>query len=329
MSLFTAIESSFRTRQLTGALDRALGDWRANHDAFAHFAELDELIACLDDYRDPESAPERDIDEVLAALCTEACRQRAEGGAPESRALEVVEGLQVVHSDEAASLILWLFLPQLWGSQYANPGRALDRDDLEAEMALGLWEAVVKVTATTAGVGPRLVHAARRRARATARDALEYQRRCQSLASIAGRATSSLVGHPLEVVRDALRAGVINRDEARLIAKTRIEGWSLADVAASLGVTTEAALLRRKRAETRLVAWLGDRPVPVRRDANGRERYFEALRQETKDVGVVIGSKPTSIEAWGGRKEVIPSLPPIATPAPLVRQRTGSEGQRK
>lgn len=327
MSLFAAIESSFQTQRLAGKLDRALRHWRGCHDPLARFTDVGDLIACLNSYRDADAVPEPVGDAVLGALCTEA-RRRSNKDSSEISAPQLVDN-EVAHPGEAASLILWLFLPQLWGSQYTNPGRALDQEDLEAEMALGLWEAVVEVTATTTGVGPRLVNAARKRARSAARGTLEYERRRRNLALVAGAAASPPSGYPWQAVSDALRSRVISRIEARLIARTRIQGRSLAEVAASLGLSTEAALLRRKRGETRLLAWLAGKPMPPRRDANGRERHAEALqRREIQDVEVATGLKPQSIVAWGGRKEVMHLFPPVSTSASHSHQEKGNRCQR-
>lgn len=60
--------------------------------------------------------------------------------------------------------------------------------------------------------------------------------------------------HPDWVLVRAVRAGVLDRTEARLIGATRLESSTLAQAAAALGVDAELAADWRRRAESRLAA---------------------------------------------------------------------------
>jgi DNA-directed RNA polymerase specialized sigma24 family protein len=71
-----------------------------------------------------------------------------------------------------------------------------------------------------------------------------------------------LEGHVDLVLADAVERGTIPPLEAEIIIETRLEGRSCAVVAAQLGLSYEALMKRRRRAETRLAADLtGDDPA--------------------------------------------------------------------
>lgn len=57
----------------------------------------------------------------------------------------------------------------------------------------------------------------------------------------------------------AISARAVTREEAALILWTRIDGWSLADVARELGLPYMTTYMRRERAERRLLLFLGYR----------------------------------------------------------------------
>ncbi|MCY9787123.1 sigma-70 family RNA polymerase sigma factor [Nocardiopsis sp. EMB25] len=62
------------------------------------------------------------------------------------------------------------------------------------------------------------------------------------------------VGNPDLLLIAAVRVGVLSAPQAQLIARTRLEKVSLAQVADELGVSYKACAKRRERAEERLVA---------------------------------------------------------------------------
>lgn len=72
--------------------------------------------------------------------------------------------------------------------------------------------------------------------------------------------------HPDVVLARAERVGVITSAEADLIGMTRLDEVTLAEAAQSLGITANAAKIRRQKAEARLVAFLTEAPIPARRD---------------------------------------------------------------
>jgi len=65
------------------------------------------------------------------------------------------------------------------------------------------------------------------------------------------------VGHPDLVLDKAVAAGVIGAADAELIGATRLGDIDLADAANALGITYKACHLRRSRAESKLVEFLG------------------------------------------------------------------------
>jgi DNA-directed RNA polymerase specialized sigma24 family protein len=60
----------------------------------------------------------------------------------------------------------------------------------------------------------------------------------------------------------AVEAGALAEEEAEIIAKSRIDGVSVEDLARSAGVSYNTMKLRRQRAERRLLVFFGHRPVP-------------------------------------------------------------------
>jgi DNA-directed RNA polymerase specialized sigma24 family protein len=76
------------------------------------------------------------------------------------------------------------------------------------------------------------------------------------------------------VLARAVRAGALSREEAVLILQTRIEGVSLASLAADGQVAYEALRKRRRRAERRLLLFLGRPDVRF----GGRDRPLSDAR---------------------------------------------------
>jgi DNA-directed RNA polymerase specialized sigma24 family protein len=62
-----------------------------------------------------------------------------------------------------------------------------------------------------------------------------------------------------EVLNSAVRAGAISGVEAELILRTRIDGLTVVEAAAELGVPYMRVYMRRQRAERRLLLFLGHR----------------------------------------------------------------------
>lgn len=72
------------------------------------------------------------------------------------------------------------------------------------------------------------------------------------------------------LLRGAVEAGAISSEEAELIARTRIDGAALHDLAATAGVAYHTLNVRRIRAERRLLLFLGH-VARTRSAAEGRE----------------------------------------------------------
>lgn len=74
------------------------------------------------------------------------------------------------------------------------------------------------------------------------------------------------LSHPDVVLARAQHAAVITSAEADLIGMTRLDEVSLAEAADCLGISANAAKIRRQKAEVRLVAFLTGQPIPARKD---------------------------------------------------------------
>lgn len=127
------------------------------------------------------------------------------------------------------------------------------RADLESEALVGLLAA-----APAAGgrprVASRLIWAARTQAAKVLTAEVEFARREITVAEPAGE-TSFVPCHPDLALARAERAGIVGRDEARLIGETRIGDVSLHGYADEVGGGYGSVRLRRYRAEQRLVRW--------------------------------------------------------------------------
>ncbi|MFI9559143.1 RNA polymerase sigma factor [Nonomuraea endophytica] len=127
-----------------------------------------------------------------------------------------------------------------------------DPEDIDNEVLARFIEAVRTIDIDAANVRPRLCNEARRAGE-----------RARKLAeSTAGRPLPVTVsvppkppwGHPDFVLFDAVAKGVVSELDAELIGRTRLEERTLADAAAELGLSEEAAKKRRQRAEPVLCA---------------------------------------------------------------------------
>jgi hypothetical protein len=125
-----------------------------------------------------------------------------------------------------------------------------DRDDLESAVAEGFVTALHKVDLGDTSLCARLVTAARKAgAKQLHQDAAVDAAVWSQFAS---RAPRPPWGHPDFVLLDAVAAGVLSMQEARLIGATRLEHVPVADLAAELGLLTNTLVKRRRRAEERV-----------------------------------------------------------------------------
>jgi DNA-directed RNA polymerase specialized sigma24 family protein len=236
MEMVTRIEEEITALRGSGALAATFRRCKEQGEGLRSFADAEALIAFL---RDPEAGPQQRKDAALAALCVQA-----------------MSGDQRV-----ATLLLWLLLPGLLHVRSGLAGRdALEAQDLDAELVIGLWEAATKVVPQSRDVAARLVNGARWRALTAIREAIDWQRRSEPLdwngAELPEREGGAF-GSP-GILTQAVREGVITEDEVELILVFR---QTSRDVGPRLGVTLCTARQRKRRARLRLIEWLGKCPV--------------------------------------------------------------------
>lgn len=234
MDQLQAIEERFKALRRSGELDKALREWRVRTGTeLGSFADVGALATYL---RDPDAAPAPMKDSAFAAICVEAGR-----GEP-----------------SAVVMTLWLMLPTLVRLRHRLRSSVLGREDLEAELIAGVWEAIARVELHTINVPSRLRWGAYRRASAAVRAAEEWGERVQPLREERG----GHAGFPVDgrddrdaydVLSEAVRAGVISSEEADLFRVSRTSVGTLRTV---LGVSESGLRLRRGRAKRRLIEWL-------------------------------------------------------------------------
>lgn len=157
-----------------------------------------------------------------------------------------------------------------WVARMYSPDFDGDRDDLDAEILTGFLEHVATIDTSRPAILHRLRFAAQRAGERAAKADAAHRK---SHAEAESAPPKSPWGHPDLVLNRAVGDGAITGAEADLIGSTRLEDVHLAEAAEMLGITVNAAKIRRQRAEARLVAWLAGRPVPSRtalKEARGR-----------------------------------------------------------
>lgn len=134
-------------------------------------------------------------------------------------------------------------------------GWAGDSDDVDSEMLVGFLERLATVDVTGSRICGRLIDAAIRAGRKV-RDS-----DADTALVRVGHAGSLLPirpwDHPDLVLARAVAVAVLDSDEARLIAATRLEHHTVAGVAAQLGISPQTASDWRSRAERRLQQAIG------------------------------------------------------------------------
>ncbi|WP_225732212.1 MULTISPECIES: hypothetical protein [unclassified Nocardia] len=176
-----------------------------------------------------------------------------------------------LHDAQAAVLLCaGMALPMLGGmvSRFSDFD-AHDRHDAEAQVLTAFLAEIGRVDLERAGVWSRLRWAAFAggrwwvtRTAAAARAASGLTTPAETEFAAEQRPVGIAPdGHPELLLVQAVVEGVITETGAALIAATRLEGRSLAAVAAEWGQPYNRVLQRRWRAERRLVAWLGQRLI--------------------------------------------------------------------
>ncbi len=127
--------------------------------------------------------------------------------------------------------------------------------DIEAEALAGLVEGIAKTDPGRDRLAARLIWLARNRAKAlVAKELAEVGRPGRHLSS---EVPARPYGHPDLVLVEAVAEGVIEAGDAALIGDTRLGGMSLAEAASRIGMAVDSVRHRRRRAEARVVTWLG------------------------------------------------------------------------
>ena len=233
---------------LSGPVSRRLPEWGAREPALARFRSPDELIRFL-----LRPGPWAARDAVLAGLLAQAR----------------VEPL-------AARVVLAALLPGLKRIAEEVILDARDREELWQLLLACAWERIrsYPLERRPSRIAANLLLDARRRAL----DAFTRERGLRARPAPAAPppapAPPEATSGDVEVLlARAVRAGALSREEARLILETRIYGVPLASIAAR-GAPYDALRIRRRRAERRLLLFLGHPDVRF----GGRRPHFSSAR---------------------------------------------------
>ncbi len=129
-----------------------------------------------------------------------------------------------------------------------------DANDLYAEILAGFVSELRSIDVRRGRIAARLCYAAYNAGR-------RLRRREAATAGLRVPLKESMIpvrpsGHPDFVLARAVTLGVITADDADLIGRSRLEHMPMTKLAAELGISAPAAGMRRRRAETRLIAAL-------------------------------------------------------------------------
>lgn len=160
-----------------------------------------------------------------------------------------------------------------------------DTHDLDSELLVGFMECLARVDLDEPRICGRLIEAGVRAAR-------KVREAESDTMLIRGEAGAVLPirpwDHPDLVLARAVAVAVLDRDEATLIASTRLDHQTLAVVAAQIGISPQLASAWRARAEKRLVEAIGAGElsfVPLRSRHNRPNKSRTA-----RGVGPALGS---------------------------------------
>jgi hypothetical protein len=174
-----------------------------------------------------------------------------------------------------------------------------DPHDLDSELLVGFMERLATVDLGEPRICGRLIEAGVRAARKV-RDAES------DTLLIRNADSGSLLpirpwDHPDLVLARAVAVAVLDRDEAQLIAATRLEEHTLARVAARIGISPQTASDWRARAEERLREAIGEGElsfVPLRSRRPHRGSPATA-------VGLVLGGPAAAVAALGAQQQAL------------------------
>ncbi|HEX7298905.1 MAG TPA: hypothetical protein VF257_07840 [Solirubrobacteraceae bacterium] len=225
------LEHDWRRELASAALARRLAAWQAIEAALRPFADPVGVVRFL-----RRSAPGERQDRVLLALLARAA-----------------------HDPAAARLVLHALLPGLKRLSARLLIDTRDQEELWSALLAAAWQRIRgypidrRPRRVAANVLLDVMHdavAARRRA---VRDRNELDP-----APGTPPATRTEIDTDVEaLLARAVHAGALNPAEAELILRTRIDGVSLVSLAESHGASYDALRVRRRRAERRLLLYLG------------------------------------------------------------------------
>jgi DNA-directed RNA polymerase specialized sigma24 family protein len=233
---------------LSRPVSRRLPEWGAREPALARFRSPDEVIRFL-----VRPGPWAARDAVLAALVAQAR----------------VEPL-------AARVVLAALLPGLKRIAEEVILDARDREELWQLLLACAWERIrgYPLERRPSRIAANLLLDARRRAL----DAFTRDRGLRSPVAPTAPplpATAEPAGGDVEVLlARAVQAGALSAEEARLILETRFYGVALASIATARRESYDALRIRRRRAERRLLLFLGHPDVRF----GGRRPHFSSAR---------------------------------------------------
>jgi hypothetical protein len=158
------------------------------------------------------------------------------------------------------------------------------------------------------------------------------------LAELPETPQASSGAHPELALADAVASGVITASEAELIAATRLDGTSLAELARRDHRKPKTLWMRRERAEKRLVAALTAAGVIDRQDTEADPTYTQALAaipleqrtrlsREMRAVSARRATSPaTAHRTTGGSNAVTTPFSPQPDPSSSTAQLSTAPG---
>jgi DNA-directed RNA polymerase specialized sigma24 family protein len=194
------------------------------------------------------------------------------GSAPAAAKDELLVALVRIAADEplAARVVLEAIVPGMARLAERIIFDARDRDELWALLLGHAWQLIRRypLARRPRRIAANLLLDTRRAALADLaeerRERREPTRRCSCAAASSGGGVEALL-------RRTVAAGALSGQEAELILETRIDGVSLARLAAESGIPYHTLNVRRLRAERRLLLFLGH-PRPVGRPVSSGRR---------------------------------------------------------
>ena len=230
------VENHLQSTLATGEMDQALHRWSTRHPCLRDIAQAEDLVGL---FRQVDGDRERK-ERILRALTTRA----------------------KVGDEPAGILLIGLYLPSFRRTRREIGSCTLTEEELEAEMLTGFWEEVTRPHPIAVSVTSRLFYAIQNRAwkavRASSRAMASAVPISTSEVASHGGSSSALEDSPELMLDLATREGILSRHQAQLIRATRLEGFSIEELAAKLGTSCDALKMKRSRAERRLIDWLRD-----------------------------------------------------------------------